>query len=81
MTKARQASSTLMELPGAEEAREETLPVPSRSVPVADGEEGGTYQSKLGMVNRHWYRRRLDALDKILRGASRNPSIEESSTI
>ena len=33
---------------------------------------------ELAKLNRHWYRRRLDALDKVLREAPANPSILSS---
>ncbi len=86
MTKDRQAGSTVVDLPRAKELRQENVPETDRPTPVTNGAEGtdskkGQYQSMLGKVNRHWYRRRLDALDKMLREASRNPGIKETEKL
>ncbi len=84
MTRNGQAIGTVADLAGTKELREENGPETGRTDSVADGKEGARseeYQSMLGRVNRHWYRRRLDALDQMLRGASRNPGIEETRNL
>lgn len=43
--------------------------------------KGSGYLENLGEVNRHWYRRRLDGLDAMLRKVSRSPGLKETNDL